>query len=63
MNDWLLLALGGLNLLVLILLVLVLWVLRAQASPKAQDERVAEQSAWLRQQFEAVHIQSERLER
>ena len=58
MNDWVLLALGGLNLLLLVLL-----VLRPKVAPEVQGDRVAEQTAWQRQQFEALQSQSERLER
>jgi DNA recombination protein RmuC len=74
MNNWLLLALGGLNLLVLVFL-----LLRSRVSPEAQAERMAQllaektteqtaaqasmQTAWQQQQFAAAQAQAERLER
>ena len=77
MNEWVwwaFLALGGLNLLVLVFL-----LLRSPVSPEAQAERIAQllaektaeqtatqatmQTAWHQQQFAAVQAQSERLER
>ena len=74
MNNWLLLALGGLNLLVLVFL-----LLRSRVSPEAQAERIAQllaektteqattqasvQTAWQQQQFAAAQAQAERLER
>ncbi|WP_396438135.1 DNA recombination protein RmuC [Limnohabitans sp.] len=74
MNEWLLLALGGLNLLVLVFL-----LLRSRVSPEAQAERMAQllaektteqtaaqasmQTAWQQQQFAAAQAQAERLER
>jgi DNA recombination protein RmuC len=77
MNEWVwwaLLALGGLNLLVLVFL-----LLRSRVSPEAQADRIAElltektteqaaaqasiQTAWQQQQFAAAQAQSERLER
>jgi DNA recombination protein RmuC len=70
MSEWVLLALGGLNLLLLVWL-----LLRGGASPQEQaqqtaallaeenSERLAEQAAWHHQQFTAVQTQTERLER
>jgi DNA recombination protein RmuC len=74
MNEWLLLTLGGLNLLVLVFL-----LLRSRVSPEAQAERMAQllaektteqtaaqasmQTAWQQQQFAAAQAQAERLER
>ena len=74
MNEWLLLALGGLNLLVLVFL-----LLRSRVSPEAQAERTAQllaektteqtaaqasmQTAWHQQQFAAAQAQTERLTR
>jgi DNA recombination protein RmuC len=56
MIEWLLLALGGLHLL------LLLWLaLRLQSAPKAQD--ADEQRAWQQQHVVALQAQSERLER
>jgi DNA recombination protein RmuC len=74
MNEWVLWALGGLN-----LLVLVFFLLRFRLSPEAQADRIAEllaekiseqsatqasvQTAWQQQQFAAAQAQTERLER
>jgi DNA recombination protein RmuC len=74
MNEWVLLALGGLNLLVLVFL-----LLRSRVSPEAQADRIAEllaqktteqtaaqaaqQTAWQLQQFAAAQAQTERLAR
>jgi DNA recombination protein RmuC len=70
MSEWVLLALGGLNLLLVVVL-----LLRGGASPQEQaqqtaallaeenSERLAEQTAWQQQQFLAVQTQTERLER
>jgi DNA recombination protein RmuC len=76
MNEWALWALGGLNLLVL---VLVFLLLRARVPSDAQAERIAQllaektteqtvtqasiQTAWQQQQFAAAQAQAERLER
>ena len=62
MSDWALLALGGLNLLLLVLL-----LLRRGASSQEQaqqtSQQMAEQTAWLQQQFGHHQSQLERLER
>ena len=74
MNEWVLWALGGLSLLVLVFL-----LLRLRVSPEAQADRIAEllaektteqtatqasvQTAWQQQQFAAAQAQTERLER
>ena len=74
MNEWASWALGGLNLLVLVFL-----LLRYRVSPEAQANRIAEllaektteqtatqasmQTAWQQQQFAAAQAQIERLER
>ena len=58
MSEWVLLALGGLNLL------LLLWLLRRSSSAAdAHNPQAAEQAAWLQQQFSALQAQTERLER
>jgi len=64
MSEWVLLALGGLN----VLLLLGLWrrstaAPDAQSAQNAQDLRAAEQTAWQQQQFAAVLAQTYRLER
>jgi len=64
MSEWVLLALGGLN----VLLLLGLWrrstaAPDAQSAQNAQELRAAEQTAWQQQQFAAVLAQTERLER
>ena len=70
MSEWVLLALGGLNLLLVVVL-----LLRGGASPQEQaqqtaallaeetSERLAEQNAWQQQQFGHLQTQTERLER
>ena len=70
MSEWVLLVLGGLNLLLLVWL-----LLRGGTSPGAQAEQTAallaaqsasqraEQTAWQQQQFAAVQSLTERLER
>ena len=49
MSEWVWLALGGLNLLGLLVL-----LFRAKAAPLAQEDKLAEQAAWQQQQFVAV---------
>ncbi len=58
MSEWVWLALGGLNLLGLLVL-----LFRAKAAPLAQEDKLAEQAAWQQQQFAALQAQTERLER
>ena len=58
MTEWLGLALGALNLLLVLLL-----LVRARQSASAPSEPSAEHLAWQQQQFAAAHAQTERLER
>ena len=66
MSEWVLLALGGLNLL------LVVWLLlrggasadeQAQQTAAQASQLLADQTAWQQQQFAALQTQTERLER
>ena len=62
MNEtWLMIALVALNLVLLVLL--LLRKPAPQEDSPQQQARLAEQSAWQQQQFEAVQTQTERLER
>ena len=58
MNEWLLLSLAGLNLLVLLVV-----LFRVKAAAQAQQDKFAEPSVWQEQQFAALQAQTERLER
>ncbi len=58
MNEWLGLALGALNLLLVVLL-----LVRTRKPASAQTEPTAEHLAWQQQQFAAAQAQTERLER
>lgn len=74
MSEWVLLVLGGLNLLLLVWLLLrggnsasaqaeQIAQMLAQQNAVQMAEKMAEQAAWQHQQFTAVQSQSERLER